>query len=233
MTIDELAHALGVTTRNIRAYQARALLPPPRVRGRTGYYGPEHAARLHLIQDMQAEGFSLRSIRRLLESWNGATDDVLTFKRVVLAPFGEEEPEIIDGEELARRFGGQATERLVRKAERIGVIRYVGDGNYSVPSPRLLRIGEELVAMGIPLRHVLAVASRIFRSSQAIANAFIRLFIQDVMSIAGAEDGGTDWKAAREAAERVRPLAREAVMAAFEQTMARTVEREFSRIIES
>ncbi len=39
LTIDELAQRTG-TVRNVRAHQSRGLLPPPEVRGRTGYYGP-------------------------------------------------------------------------------------------------------------------------------------------------------------------------------------------------
>ncbi len=38
MTIRELAERTGMTVRNIRAHQTRGLLPPPVVRGRTGYY---------------------------------------------------------------------------------------------------------------------------------------------------------------------------------------------------
>ena len=45
LTIDELAQRVGMTVRNIRAHQSRGLLPPPVVRGRTGYYGPDHVAR--------------------------------------------------------------------------------------------------------------------------------------------------------------------------------------------
>ena len=67
MTIDELARESGMTARNIRAHQSRGLLPAPVVRARTGYYGAEHLARIRLIQDMQAQGFNLKSIERLLE----------------------------------------------------------------------------------------------------------------------------------------------------------------------
>ena len=45
LTVDELARRAGVTVRNVRAYAARGLLPPPRMVGRTGYYGREHVAR--------------------------------------------------------------------------------------------------------------------------------------------------------------------------------------------
>jgi hypothetical protein len=37
LTVDELASRVGVTVRNLRAYSARGLLPPPRMVGRTGY----------------------------------------------------------------------------------------------------------------------------------------------------------------------------------------------------
>src|SRR5215467_7763282 len=67
-TIDQLAQVTGMTVRNIRAHQSRGLLPPPLVRGRTGYYGPEHVARLRMILDMQADGFNLNAIQRLLAS---------------------------------------------------------------------------------------------------------------------------------------------------------------------
>src|ERR671937_3180458 len=92
LTIDELARATGMTVRNIRAHQSRGLLPPPDVRGRTGYYGPEHVARLELISEMQAEGFNLKAIKRLLEASLGSAQELLGFTRALMAPFEQEEP---------------------------------------------------------------------------------------------------------------------------------------------
>ena len=68
LTVDELAARAGVTVRNLRAYAARGLLPPPRMVGRTGYYGREHVARLLLVREMLAEGYSLAMIERTLAS---------------------------------------------------------------------------------------------------------------------------------------------------------------------
>ena len=68
LTVDELAARVGVTVRNLRAYSARGLLPPPRMVGRTGYYGREHIARLLLVREMLAEGYSLAMIERTLAS---------------------------------------------------------------------------------------------------------------------------------------------------------------------
>lgn len=68
MTITELADQVGMTPRNIRAYQSRGLLYPPRIHGRVAYYNGVHQARLELISSLQREGFSLSSIKRMLES---------------------------------------------------------------------------------------------------------------------------------------------------------------------
>ena len=67
-TIDELARETGMTVRNIRAHQSRGLLPPPEVRARTGYYGPEHVARLRLIQELQGNGYNLAAIKDLVDA---------------------------------------------------------------------------------------------------------------------------------------------------------------------
>src|SRR5687767_4699798 len=105
MTIDELAQRAGLTTRNIRAYQSRGLLPPPEVKGRTGYYAEEHVARLELIREMQADGFNLTAIKRLIEGSGGEWKEMLGFKRVALSGWDTEEPEITTIEALAERFG--------------------------------------------------------------------------------------------------------------------------------
>ena len=55
-----------MTVRNIRAYQARGLLPPPVVDGRVGYYTEAHRERLTMIRRLRAEGFNLVAISALL-----------------------------------------------------------------------------------------------------------------------------------------------------------------------
>ena len=62
LTVDQLAREVGMTVRNVRAYAARGLLPPPRLVGRTGYYGPEHVRRLTQVRRLQDEGLNLAAI---------------------------------------------------------------------------------------------------------------------------------------------------------------------------
>jgi DNA-binding transcriptional MerR regulator len=225
LTIDELAQRTGVTVRNIRAHQSRGLLPPPEVRSRTGYYGPEHVARLQLIREMQAEGFNLRAIERLLEGTHAAGEDILGFKRALMAPFETEKAEFVQLDDLFERFGGRVDEKLLRKAESLELIVPLGDDRYEVPSPTLLRAGEEVVALGVPLETALKVVEQLRRHSQAVADTFVRLFLNEVLKPfqqAGAPP--EQWPRVREATE--------ALVAAFQPTMTRAVERSFGKQLE-
>ena len=224
MTIDELARRSGVTVRNIRAHQSRGLLPPPVVRARTGYYGPEHLARLELIREMQAEGFNLKAIERLLEQTDGAGREVLGFTRSVLSPFAEEQPEYVDRSELQRRFGME-DRKVLQRAEKLRLIVPIGEDRYEVPSPALLRAGEEVLALGVPISHALAVLEQITRSSQTVADAFIRLFRDDVLARIESSHDPDGWARAASAVERLRPLASEALLATFQQVMTQAVEK--------
>ena len=111
MTIGELARRTGMTIRNIRAHQTRGLLPPPEVHGRTGYYGEAHVARIELTREMQAEGLNLEAIRRVLESSEGSSQEIVDFARAVRAPFEDETPEIFDADELAALGGSTRSTR--------------------------------------------------------------------------------------------------------------------------
>jgi DNA-binding transcriptional MerR regulator len=233
LTIDELARATGMTVRNIRAHQSRGLLPPPQVRARTGYYGPEHVARLKLIANMQAEGFNLAAIQRLIDASNGGGEQLLDFGRELLDAF-EEEPEVTTADDLASRFGLDFDPNGpdLRKAQKLGILRPLGDDRFEVPSPTLLRAGEELAALGIPLSHALAVAERIQRSSRPIAEAFVRLFLEDVVGPGDpTQRTPEEWDRVRAALERLRPLATEAVRAGFQQTMSAVVDEQIAKIV--
>src|SRR5919198_882101 len=130
-----LARHPGNTPRNNHAPHPRGLPPPPMGVARTGYYGDEHVARIRLIQEMQAEGFNLKSIQRLIEGSSGAVEEALGFKRELLTPFGDEEPEYLTREELEERLGGPFDERVGGKAESLGLVRPIGGGRFEAPSP--------------------------------------------------------------------------------------------------
>jgi DNA-binding transcriptional MerR regulator len=233
-TIDQLAQVTGMTVRNIRAHQSRGLLPPPEVRGRTGYYGPEHAARIRMIVDMQADGFNLNAIHRLLASTPlGTATRALDFGRSVRQPWDEEPTEFVEAAELAGRMGGEAPDaRLLEQAERLGLIAAAGEGRYEVLSPALIRAGEALVSLGIPIEAGLQVEEQVARFADGIARAFVRMFIAEVWEpFEAAGKPEADWPRVQEALDRLRPLAVEAVNASFRRSMSRAVEAEASRML--
>jgi DNA-binding transcriptional MerR regulator len=232
MTIDALAREAGLTARNIRAYQSRGLLPPPHLRARTGYYGEEHLARLRRIRELQAEGFNLRAIERLLEVSESGRSEARRFREELLGAFGFDGAErVISAEELASRFGGPLDDKLMARAEKVGALRRIREGRIEVLNPTLLRAAEELVELGIPLRHALAVGEAIAKHTAASSKEFVRLFVEDVLKPLEGRAGADaeEWVKARDALERLRPLAGDAVAAAFQQAMSSAVEREVER----
>jgi DNA-binding transcriptional MerR regulator len=233
LTIEQLAQDTGMTVRNIRAHQSRGLLPPPVIRGRTGYYGREHVARLELIAEMQAEGFNLKAIERLVaDTGDAAPEQVLGFKRALTAPFEQETPELIDEAELATRFGGD-NPRAIDKAVKLGVLVPLGEHRYEVPSPTLLRAGEELARVGVPVDATLRVVEQLNRHSEGVAEAFVKLFLEQVWR--PFDQAGRPEERLPEvgqAIERLRPLASEALLAVFQRKMTREVEQAFGRALE-
>ena len=236
MTIDELARRTRMTARNIRAHQSRGLLPPPEVRGRTGYYGREHVDRLELIKELQADGFNLEAIKRLLEGAAGSTGDVLRFTRALRAPFEEEEPEIIAGVELAKRFGGDEETgpdpALLARATELGVLRHLGDDRFEIRSPRLSRAGAELVSLGISTARGLDVVEELRGHADGVAQAFVSLFLDEVWK--PFEEAGRPeerWPEMLDALERLRPLATEALVGIFQVLMTERVDEHFGQVL--
>jgi DNA-binding transcriptional MerR regulator len=233
LTIDELARETGMTVRNIRSHATRGLLPPPEVRARTGYYGSEHVSRLRLIRELQGNGYNLNAIKHLLTRVDGSVDEVLGVARALLAPFENEQPEIVDVSELAERFGGPIEPKLAARAEKLGLVVPLGDGRFEVPSPTLLHAGEAVVALGVPLATALDLIESVGGHADAVSKAFVRLFMDRVwkpFTVAGQPDA--DWPKVREALEQLRPLATEALVAVFHQRMTQATERAFGRELE-
>src|SRR5580658_9309584 len=114
LTIEQLAAEVGMTVRNIRNHHSRGLLPAPEVRARVGFYGADHVARLRLILDLQADGFNLTAIERLLSGSDGLAQRLLGLRIAVTAPFEAETPEVITNDELTKRFGEVDAKAIAR-----------------------------------------------------------------------------------------------------------------------
>ncbi len=232
MTIRQLAERTGMTVRNIRAHQTRGLLPPPIVRGRTGYYGEEHVARIEMTREMQADGLNLEAIRRVLDSGDGSAAAMFDFARALKAPFEDEAPEIVEAEELAEVWGVDPDPKLVRRAEKLGIFRTLPDGRVEVISPRILHAAVELAELGVGAEGALITAEKLRRHADGAARAFVDLFVKEVwqpFDRAGRPEG--EWPRMSEALERMRPLAAGALLATFQIAMGEAVEKESERTL--
>jgi DNA-binding transcriptional MerR regulator len=230
LTIEQLAAESGMSVRNIRAHQARGLLPPPEIRQRVGYYGPGHLARLRLIRELQADGFNLKGIERLLEgAGGGASEAMLSFRRALTTPFATEQPEILSRAELDERFGEEGAGALGRAVE-LGLLNPVGEDAFEAPSPSLVRIAEEVTERGVPLAAALDVVAVMQRSSRYVAEAFAELFLRWIWQPFVADGRPEErWAHVLESIERLRPIASEALVAVFRQTMDEEVDRAFGK----
>lgn len=230
LTIDELAQRTGMTVRNIRAHQSRGLLPPPTVRGRTGYYGQEHVARIELIREMQGQGFNLEAIRRLVDAAPaGAGEEPLRFLRAVTEPYTEEQPQLVTAADLAQRWAS-TDPKLLDRALKLGLLRPLGDGTFEDVSPRLTAAGEELGRLGVPADVALDLAAKVRRHADGVANAYIKLFLEQVwkpFEEAGAPE--EQWPEVRAALESLRPLAAGSLLSLFGVAMAEASEEAFGR----
>jgi DNA-binding transcriptional MerR regulator len=227
MTIGELARRTGMTVRNIRAHQTRGLLPPPEVHGRTGFYGEEHVARIELTREMQGEGLNLEAIRRVLESTEGPSSEIVDFARAVWAPFEDETPEIVERDELAEIWGARELDaKLIRRGQKLGIVRELPDGKIEVLSPRLQRAGRALVELGVNPNSALEIADKLRRQADAVARSFVDLFVKEIwepFERAGRPE--QDWPEVRNALDRMRPLASDAVLAMFQIAMGEATEK--------
>jgi DNA-binding transcriptional MerR regulator len=236
LTVDQLAARVGVTVRNVRAYSARGLLPPPRMVGRTGYYGRQHVARLLLVREMLAEGYSLAMIERTLASAPAtASSTTLALHRALLSPWLPPEPEILTGAELAARAGVPENPALVERLVGLGLVEQLADGSLRVVDPPLLTAGLQVVALGVPPDDLIDAQARVNEHVRAIAETYVRMFV------------GTGWQAfvdagsppeqlerLRDTVARLQPAAAQALLASFRTEMAaavrEAVETELSRL---
>lgn len=233
LTIEELAAQTGLTVRNIRAHQARGLLAPPEVRMRVGYYGPQHAAQLQLIRELQDQGFNLTGIKRLLDDSHGTAEHLLRVRHAVAARNPEGPAETLSAVELGRRFKLEPAEgrELLARAIKRGYLIPVGGDHYEVANSALLEVGDEAVRSGIPLRAAMDVIEEIQRHCESVSSSFVKLFLREVWKpFAKADMPAERWPDIEDAIERLKPAASKALMSLFGDSLSTELEGAFGEV---
>ena len=232
--VDELARLAGVTTTTVRLYQGRGLVPGPEIRGRVGYYGSRHLARLRLIGSLRQRGFSLAAIRALVDTWErGATlGDVLGLEKQLAGP--AEEPLVLDAAGFAALFpSGRVDADVARRAVELGIVELRGH-EIVVRRPHFLRVGQELVGLGVPVEEVLEEYAHLRAAADEIATRFADLFERRFWRPAQ-EEGLNEARTTALTATlaRLRTLASSVVEAAVAEALERAAADRMSQLAEA
>ena len=216
LTIDQLAARTGLTVRNIRSHVTRGLLPPPLLKGRTGFYGLQHVARLQLVTSLQEQGFNLAAITKLVSG--------------LAAPWLTEPAEIWNEAELASGFGLMPDPELVHRLRKLGVLDRMPDGLIEVRNPAIIRVGRRLAELGYGIEDLMTVLRVLMQQSRVVAEAFVQMFL-DVQWKDYVEAGmpAERLPGLQTLIEQLQPLASQAVIAAFQQAMTDATARAFER----
>lgn len=171
-TVEQLSRKVGMSPRNIRAHQARKLLPPPVRRGRVAYYDESHVRRLETIKGLQRQGFNLVSIEAMLGTHRndrgGATLEML--------------------------IGRVETDHpaLLYALTRHGVVGRTDDGVVRVVRPRVLLSALELHRVGLPPIAALRLLSELLDSTQYGAHQLVDAACARLLALRPGMSDGAD-----------------------------------------
>ena len=234
--IEDLAHLSRTTVRTIRAYQDKGLLPRPERQGRANLYSDAHLTRLHQIADLLSRGYTLASIKELLDAWDTGRGlaGVLGLVTEAEGPWTDEEPVRLTRADLDARFGGTPDDEAVAEAVALGVLEPVADdpGSFLVPSPQELAVAAELYAAGVPLLAISEHLRELRLQVEHIAARFLEFTTEHVFARYLDDPGHRTDAGAAEAASlvrRLRPLARQTVDAELARAMRLFATREVRR----
>ncbi len=220
ITLDELTRRTGMSVRNLRFYTTRGLVPPPIKRGRSGYYSADHLARLELVRELQAHGFTLAAIEKYVAKIpSDATPETIALHRTLLAPWMAELPETMSRRELVRRAGRDLTDEHLDTLNALGIVFPTKQGKYQVAVAHL-SVGLSLLELGMPHDAALAAQDIFLAHGRAIADELTELFRTKVWP-AYVEDGATPDQI-REVVEKFKPVTVAALVNAYESAVNET-----------
>jgi DNA-binding transcriptional MerR regulator len=236
LTIDQLAARVGMTVRNVRAYASRGLIPPPRLVGRTGYYGEEHASRLRLIRDLIERGYTLAAVERaVLAHASLPAGHALALLNVLDNPLGQpEEPEVVSREALAAAAGIRSDDDMVDAMVEAGLAEQIDDSTLRLLRPSIVHAGTQAVALGLSKESTLAMLPLLADHLRPIAQRFVDEFREQIWH-PFAEAGMPDeqWPEVLQRIKAVLPVAGQSVLAVFRDQLTEVIDEALGEEIES
>ncbi len=206
LTIDELAARAGVTVRTVCLLYTPVIGPR-----RVGHYGPDHVARLALIEELQQQGMTLSAIERYLKQLpHDLTPHDLAIHRAVVASWAPDAVDTVSRRELERRAGRPLTVEDLERLAAMNVVAGAGDDTFRVDSG-LLRLGVQLLDVPLSQEVILAARKVLIEHSRAAAHELSQLFRGEV-----AERDAQD---VRSLSAHMHPLVVQALLTTFQRSL--------------
>jgi DNA-binding transcriptional MerR regulator len=170
--IDDLARLAGSTTRNVRVYRDRGLLPPPLRVGRIALYNDTHLTRLRLITSMLNRGYNIAHVREMLSAWEEGKNlgDVLGLESAIVGTWTTEKSQTMPLAEAQRLINdANAFERLVG----LQVI-HVDGPQATVTRPKLIEAFNEIRGYGVSMDKLIDLHEHIVPLVDQISEMLVR-----------------------------------------------------------
>jgi DNA-binding transcriptional MerR regulator len=170
--IDDLARLAGTTTRNVRVYRDRGLLPPPLRVGRIALFNDTHLTRLRLITSMLDRGYNIAHVREMLSAWEEGKNlgDVLGLESAIVGTWTTEKSQAMPLADAQRLINDpKAFDRLVG----LQVIRIDG-AEATITRPKLIDAFNEMRGYGVTLDKLIDLHERIVPLVDQISEMLVR-----------------------------------------------------------
>jgi DNA-binding transcriptional MerR regulator len=177
--IDDLARLAGTTTRNIRVYRDRGLLPPPLRVGRIALFNDTHLTRLRLITSMLDRGYNIAHVREMISAWEQGKNlgDVLGLETAIVGTWTTEKPETMPLADAQRLVDdSHAFERLVALA----LIR-IDETQATITRPKLIEAFNEMRGYGVEFDKLIDLHEQIVPEIDKISDMLVRAGAEHVM----------------------------------------------------
>ncbi|MDT5218375.1 MAG: hypothetical protein QOF15_480 [Mycobacterium sp.] len=176
--IEELARLAGTTTRNIRVYRDRDLLPPPLRVGRIALFNDTHLTRLRLITSMLDRGYTIAHVREMLSAWEEGKNlgDVLGLETAIVGTWTTEKSQTMSLAEARQLLGDtDAFDRLVN----LHVIRVDGE-RATITRPKLIEAFNEVRGYGVSIDKLIDLHEQILPKIDEISDMLVRVGFEHV-----------------------------------------------------
>lgn len=178
--IDDLARLAGTTTRNVRVYRDRDLLPPPRRVGRIALFNDTHLTRLRLITSMLDRGYTIAHVKEMIGAWEQGKDlgDILGLESAIAGSWTTERPQTMPRAKAEQLIDDPpALRRLVE----LGVVR-LDASEATIIRPKLIEAFNEIRGYGIAIDKLIDLYEQSLPHIDAISQMLVRAGAEHVLT---------------------------------------------------